>query len=91
MLIRMNSLIRGHSGVRWELIERMCDLLHANIVPLVPIRGSISASGGEFSIVALDPIFDRLLSRRPFTALLHSGDSHRQPFHTRFRWSSIIW
>ena len=46
ILIRLNSLIRGHSGVRWELIEKMAALLHANITPLVPLRGSISASGG---------------------------------------------
>jgi len=45
MLVRMNSLIRGHSGVRWELIEKMKSLLDANITPLVPLRGSISASG----------------------------------------------
>lgn len=48
MLIRMNSLIRGHSGVRWELIEKMNDLLRANITPVVPLRGSISASGGAY-------------------------------------------
>ena len=46
ILIRMNSLIRGHSGVRWELIERMGALLRENIIPMVPLRGSISASGG---------------------------------------------
>lgn len=46
ILIRMNSLIRGHSGVRWELIEKMNELLQANVTPLVPLRGSISASGG---------------------------------------------
>ncbi|KAF5316942.1 hypothetical protein D9611_003991 [Ephemerocybe angulata] len=45
ILIRMNSLIRGHSGVRWELIEKMNDLLRENITPVVPLRGSISASG----------------------------------------------
>lgn len=45
ILIRMNSLIRGHSGVRWELIQRMNALLEARITPLVPLRGSISASG----------------------------------------------
>ncbi|PCH35629.1 phenylalanine ammonia-lyase [Wolfiporia cocos MD-104 SS10] len=45
ILIRMNSLIRGHSGVRWELIEKMQSLLQENITPLVPLRGSISASG----------------------------------------------
>lgn len=47
ILIRMNSLIRGHSGVRWELIEKMDELLQSNITPLVPLRGSISASGGR--------------------------------------------
>ncbi len=51
ILIRMNSLIRGHSGVRWELIEKMNDLLRENITPLVPLRGSISASGGALSII----------------------------------------
>lgn len=45
ILIRMNSLIRGHSGVRWELIEKMKQLLDYNITPVVPLRGSISASG----------------------------------------------
>lgn len=47
MLIRMNSLIRGHSGVRWVLLERMAAILDKNITPLVPLRGSISASGGK--------------------------------------------
>lgn len=45
ILIRMNSLIRGHSGVRLELIEQMGHLLRKHITPLVPLRGSISASG----------------------------------------------
>ncbi|KAA1470566.1 phenylalanine ammonia-lyase [Dentipellis sp. KUC8613] len=45
ILVRINSLVRGHSGVRWELIERMADLLRENVTPLVPLRGSISASG----------------------------------------------
>ncbi|CAA7259131.1 unnamed protein product [Cyclocybe aegerita] len=45
ILVRMNSLIRGHSGVRWELIEKMGELLCADVVPVVPLRGSISASG----------------------------------------------
>jgi phenylalanine ammonia-lyase len=45
ILVRLNSLARGHSGVRWELLERMVALLEHQITPLVPIRGSISASG----------------------------------------------
>ena len=47
ILIRMNSLIRGHSGVRYELISKMNELLRTNITPLVPLRGTISASGGK--------------------------------------------
>ncbi|PFH51550.1 hypothetical protein AMATHDRAFT_74899 [Amanita thiersii Skay4041] len=45
ILVRMNSLIRGHSGVRWELIEKLNELLRANLTPAIPLRGSISASG----------------------------------------------
>ena len=55
MLIRMNSLIRGHSGVTYELIEKMNELLRANITPVVPLRGSISASGGMLLGLSSNP------------------------------------
>jgi phenylalanine ammonia-lyase len=45
MLIRCNSLIRGHSGVRLSVVQAILDLLNKNIIPVVPLRGSISASG----------------------------------------------
>ncbi|KAI0029240.1 phenylalanine ammonium lyase [Vararia minispora EC-137] len=45
ILVRINSLMRGHSAVRWTVLERMSDLLRENITPFVPLRGSISASG----------------------------------------------
>lgn len=48
ILVRLNSLIRGHSAVRWELLEKMVALLCENITPFIPLRGSISASGGTF-------------------------------------------
>ena len=50
ILVRMNSLIRGHSGVRWALIEKMGQLLIHNVTPVVPLRGSISASGDLSSL-----------------------------------------
>ncbi|KZT55158.1 phenylalanine ammonia-lyase, partial [Calocera cornea HHB12733] len=43
--IRTNSLIRGHSGVQWSTVQAMARLLNSGITPLVPLRGSISASG----------------------------------------------
>lgn len=45
ILIRINSLISGHSGVRQVVIERMAELLAHAITPRIPLRGSISASG----------------------------------------------
>ncbi|KAG7007616.1 phenylalanine aminomutase (L-beta-phenylalanine forming) [Physcia stellaris] len=45
MVVRTNSLASGNSGVRPELIYCIADLLRNNIIPVVPLRGSISASG----------------------------------------------
>ena len=45
MLIRCNSLLRGHSAVRLSVIQSLAELLRQNLIPLVPLRGSISASG----------------------------------------------
>ena len=45
MLLRCNSLIRGHSAVRMEVIELLINALNFGITPLIPLRGSISASG----------------------------------------------
>jgi phenylalanine ammonia-lyase len=47
LLVRANSLMRGHSGVRWELVQKMAELLNKGVTPVVPMRGSVSASGGE--------------------------------------------
>ncbi|KAI1840217.1 hypothetical protein JX265_010787 [Neoarthrinium moseri] len=45
MLVRLNSLAAGASGVRLQITDRLCAMLNKDIVPLVPLRGSISASG----------------------------------------------
>ncbi|ORX97290.1 phenylalanine ammonia-lyase [Clohesyomyces aquaticus] len=45
ILIRANSLARGHSAVRPKVIESLVTLLLYDVIPLVPLRGSISASG----------------------------------------------
>jgi len=44
-LLRINTLALGYSGVRVELVERMLDILNAGIIPYVPGRGSVGASG----------------------------------------------
>ncbi|MCD6098168.1 histidine ammonia-lyase [bacterium] len=45
MLLRANSLAKGFSGVRVELVERLLEFLNEGIVPVVYNRGSIGASG----------------------------------------------
>ncbi|TLS26932.1 hypothetical protein PpBr36_04848 [Pyricularia pennisetigena] len=45
IVIRINSLISGCSSVRPVMVERMRDLLTYDIIPMIPMRGSISASG----------------------------------------------
>lgn len=45
MVVRANSLARGHSAVRMQVIEGLLNLLNHNLIPVVPLRGSISASG----------------------------------------------
>ena len=45
MLIRLNSLASGASGVKCSTIETLAQLLEKDIVPRIPLRGSISASG----------------------------------------------
>ena len=43
--IRINTLLRGHSGIRVQTLEAMCAMLNAGIVPVVPQLGSVGASG----------------------------------------------
>lgn len=45
LLLRANTLAKGHSGVRLELVERLLALLNLGILPVVPSRGSVGASG----------------------------------------------
>jgi histidine ammonia-lyase/phenylalanine ammonia-lyase len=45
VLLRANSLARGHSAVRPELVERLLELLNRGITPLIPEEGSVGASG----------------------------------------------
>lgn len=43
--LRANSLARGYSGVRLKLLEGLVGLLNEGVVPYVPSKGSVGASG----------------------------------------------
>ena len=44
-VLRLNKLLRGHSGVRTELVLALARFFERGFVPLVPQQGSVGASG----------------------------------------------
>ena len=45
MVVRVNSLAKGNSGARLELIQLLIDMINSRIAPIVPRIGSLGASG----------------------------------------------
>lgn len=45
MLLRANALALGHSGVRPEVVRMLVDCLNINVLPVIPSKGSLGASG----------------------------------------------
>ena len=45
MLLRVNNLAKGHSGVRLETIQTLIRMLNEGVHPIIPEKGSLGASG----------------------------------------------
>ncbi|MCS6947545.1 MAG: aromatic amino acid lyase, partial [Steroidobacteraceae bacterium] len=45
LILKANSLATGYSGVRAELIDALLALANHDVLPIVPGRGSVGASG----------------------------------------------
>ncbi len=45
MLIRANTLARGHSGIRLETLQLLIDMVNKGVHPVIPEKGSLGASG----------------------------------------------
>lgn len=45
MVLKINALARGYSGVRLQLVEFLIRLLAAEVYPCIPAKGSVGASG----------------------------------------------
>ena len=76
LAVRLVSLARGYSGVRWVLLERLKDFINQGILPIIPEEGSVGASGDltPLSYVATALIGERNVlyhgRRRPATRVL---------------------
>lgn len=55
MVIRLNTLLRGDSGVSAPLLERLRDFINLQLVPVIPEHGGVGASGDliQLSHIAL--------------------------------------
>ena len=45
LLLKIQSLCYGHSGVQLETVKRLADMFNRNIIPVVYQQGSLGASG----------------------------------------------
>ncbi len=45
MVLRINALIKGNSGIRLSTVEKLVEMVNSNVIPQVPEQGSLGASG----------------------------------------------
>ncbi|HSW77480.1 MAG TPA: aromatic amino acid ammonia-lyase [Candidatus Chromulinivoraceae bacterium] len=45
MVVRLNTLLRGYSGVSFELVERLQMFINHRILPIIPEHGAVGTSG----------------------------------------------
>lgn len=45
MLLRINVLVKGHSGIRLSTLQTLIEMLNKGVHPLIPEKGSVGASG----------------------------------------------
>src|SRR5574338_15989 len=45
MLLRVNALARGNSGIRLETLDLLIAMINNNIIPVIPSQGSVGSSG----------------------------------------------
>ncbi len=45
LITKVHALAQGYSGVQWETLQRICWHIDEDIIPVVPEKGSVGASG----------------------------------------------
>ncbi|HKO57834.1 MAG TPA: histidine ammonia-lyase [Thermoanaerobaculia bacterium] len=66
LVTRLNAFLKGNSGVRMKLVEIVEAMINRGVIPLVPLRGSVGASG---DLCPLSHLFAVLLGEGRFYTL----------------------
>ncbi|WQF86169.1 Putative aromatic amino acid lyase, L-Aspartase, phenylalanine/histidine ammonia-lyase, active [Colletotrichum destructivum] len=74
MVVRANQNLRGHSAVRIAVVETLLSLIQHDITPMVPLRGTISASG---DLMPLSYIAGTLVGDPNISVTVGSGDDRK--------------
>ena len=45
MLLRLNALVKGYSGIRLSTLKLLAGMINNNIIPVIPSQGSVGSSG----------------------------------------------
>jgi histidine ammonia-lyase len=84
MLLRANSLSKGHSGVRAIVIDTLCEMLNRGVTPYVPSQGSVGASGDlaplahlALAIIGEGECLDESGRRTPSLEALHRAQINK--------------
>src|SRR3984885_9496342 len=56
MALKLSSLGRGHSGIRRVVMDAMITLFNADILPVIPVKGSVGASGAPASLAHMSGV-----------------------------------
>lgn len=84
MVLKINSLAQGYSGVRPEIIDALIALVNAQVYPCIPAKGSVGASGDLAPLAhlsaALLGVGDVRVDGRIISALEGLKHAHLKPF-----------
>ena len=73
--LKIAALARGHSGVRFEVIETLARIQNAGVVPCIPAQGSVGASGDLAPLAHLSAVLIGEGSARFGGRILKGGDA----------------
>jgi histidine ammonia-lyase len=71
LVLRLNTFLRGNSGVSPALLDVLAAMLNRGVIPLVPLRGSVGSSG---DLAPLAHLFGVLLGNGDFYLVTEPGD-----------------